>query len=42
MPTDPKAFEMEIQHPSAADALSTYSKKHGKALDSVTGQWVGT
>ena len=37
-----EVFKMEVEHPSAADALSAYSKKHGKALDSVEGSWVGT
>ena len=37
-----EVFKMEVEHPSAADALSEYSSKHGKALDSVTGNWVGT
>ena len=42
MSTDPTIAKIGITHPSAADALSEYAKKTGKALDSVTGSWVGT
>ena len=42
MPTDPTITKIGITHPSAANALSEYSRKTGQALDSVEGSWVGT
>ena len=42
MPVDPKIFKMEIEHPSAANALTEYTKAYSEDIDSLQGHWVGT
>ena len=42
MPVDSTIFQMEIEHPTAANALTEYTKNYGEDLDSLEGHWVGT